>query len=274
MSIWPTQALETYQCPNWPTNRSDCPENDHPTVAALHVLTERALQLPNVTATQKAKWLALQARLPPIPMTVEDNVTVVSPYSSYPNAQHISNSETPELYSTHPFRYFTIGQSIGPQKRNIDPSIYCLETSKRQTCRNADANTGWVQGSLNAALLGRAEKAAKMTLQRALVSPATGYRFPAFAPHFQDYEPSEDHFANMMSTLQFMLIQPVDDQNGSSVLFPSWPCSWDVDFKLRAPRNTIVSGTFKQGQLQSLIVDPPERKASITMMNCQNVTFL
>ena len=47
-----------------------------------------------------------------------------------------------------------------------------------------------MQGLLNAALLGRAEKAARMTLQRALTPPATGYRFPAFAPHFQDYEPS------------------------------------------------------------------------------------
>ena len=47
-----TQALETYQCPNWPTNQSDCPTNDHPTVAALHVLTERALELPNATQEQ------------------------------------------------------------------------------------------------------------------------------------------------------------------------------------------------------------------------------
>ena len=47
-----TQALETYQCPNWPTNKSDCPTNDHPTVAALHVLTERALELPSATKEQ------------------------------------------------------------------------------------------------------------------------------------------------------------------------------------------------------------------------------
>ena len=46
------KALETYQCPNWPTNQSDCPTNDHPTVAALHVLTERALELPSATKEQ------------------------------------------------------------------------------------------------------------------------------------------------------------------------------------------------------------------------------
>ena len=37
-----------------------------------------------------------------------------------------------------------------------------------------------MQGLLNAALLGRAEKAASMTLERAPTPPATGYRFPAF----------------------------------------------------------------------------------------------
>ena len=47
-----------------------------------------------------------------------------------------------------------------------------------------------MQGLLNAALLGRAKKAASMALERALTPPATGYRFPAFGPHFQDYEPS------------------------------------------------------------------------------------
>ena len=41
-----------------------------------------------------------------------------------------------------------------------------------------------------------------MTLQRALTPPATGYRFPAFAPHFQDYEPSEVRFAMQVERLE------------------------------------------------------------------------
>ena len=89
------KALETYQCPNWPTNQSDCPTNDHPTVAALHVLTERALELPSATKEQKKQWGALRAALPPVPMIVEDNnVTVVSPYSTYPDAYHRQDQQT------------------------------------------------------------------------------------------------------------------------------------------------------------------------------------
>ena len=219
--------------------------------------------------------MQLQASLPDLPMVEEDNHTVVSPYLTYPAAQHVSNSETPELYSTHPFRYFTIGRNIAGEKRSIAPSIYCLESSTRQTCRNADANTGWTQGSMISAMLGRAEKAAKMIMERAVVSPAIGYRFPGFASHYQDYEPSEDHFANMMSTLQLMLIQPTDDsiETGGAIFMPAWPCSWDVDFKVRAPRNTIVSGSFVGGELRSLIVEPASRTASVQVLKCQNVKF-
>ena len=40
LRIFPTQALETYQC--WlPPTEQNCPRDDHPTVAALHVLTLR-----------------------------------------------------------------------------------------------------------------------------------------------------------------------------------------------------------------------------------------
>ena len=148
-------------------------------------------------------------------MTTENGYDIVSPYETFDleSTVHISNIETPELYSTHPFRYFTLGRSRlpGARKRDIRPSIYCLEKSTRQTCRNSDLNDGWVQGVLNAALLGRAKKASSDTLARANTPPAKGYRFPAFAPHEQDYAPSEDHLANMNTALQLMLLSPADD---------------------------------------------------------------
>ena len=89
----------------------------------------------------------------------------------------------------------------------------------------------------------------------------------------QDYEPSEDHLANMNTALQLMLLSPADDglDAGGALLFPAWPCKWDVDFKLAAPRQTLVSGSLKRGKLVSLEVDPPERKAAITVLPCQDV---
>jgi hypothetical protein len=281
LTIFPAQALETYQCPTWPATSKNCPTNDHPTVAALHVLTERAQELPTRFSTdaQRAQWKALAEALPAVPMTTANDdgaSVVVSPYETFSttSTRHVSNSETPELYSTHPFRYFTLGRSLlsGTRKRDIAPSIYCLEKSKRETCRNADRNGGWVQGLLNAALLGRAKKASTDTLARAQTAPAKGYRFPGFAQHEQDYEPSEDHLANMNTALQLMLMSPADDglEDGGALLFPAWPCSWNVDFKLMAPRNTVVSGSFVGGQLVELAVVPEARRSAIRVMACQD----
>ena len=112
-----------------------------------------------------------------------------------------------------------------------------------------------------------------MVTERANTSPAIGYVFPGFAQHYQDYQPSADHFSNMNTALQLMLIQPVDDAMEQSrfLLFPSWPCSWDVDFKLHAPRNTVVSGRLVNGTLQDFVVSPKERQADVIVMDCSRV---
>jgi hypothetical protein len=281
LRVSPSQGLETYQCKamRWPQQEGDCPTNDHPTIAALYVLTERALELPPAltTAAQRARWAALRDALPPLPMTTDESeprvpkgALLVSPYEGWERSAPISNCETPELYSTHPFRLLTLGRSLLGERREIAPSIYCLENSTRKTCRNADLNTGWTQGLLNAALLGRAALASARVLERAQTHPAAGYRFPAFAPHMQDYEPSEDHFANMATALQLMLLAPADDgANASALLFPAWPCAWDVDFKLWAPRRTAVSGKLQDGKLLNFDVQPPERRAAIVVRACQ-----
>ena len=113
--IWPTQALETYWCAdtvsktgewtapyfNAAANSSNCIVNDHPTVAALHVLFERALLLPSSvgTSSQRAAWAAMQKILPPLPLITENGILSTSPYSSYPINSATHNGETPELYS-------------------------------------------------------------------------------------------------------------------------------------------------------------------------------
>ena len=75
----------------------------------------------------------------------------------------------------------------------------------------------------------------------------------------------------MNSALQLMLLQSADDglDAGGALLFPAWPCAWDVDFRLAAPRGTVVSGRLVAGKLESLTVEPAERRASITILACQ-----
>ena len=190
--LFPTQALETYQCPfSWPPSLATCPANDHPTVAALHVLTERALALPEglTTAAQRDQWRQLRSSLPAVPLVQEGGTTVVSPYETYPlPGVPRSNVETPELYSTHPFRYFSVG-SARAKGRDLNASLACLENSTRPTCRFADSNSGWTQGGSTRP--SPRARAAAAVVERAAMPPAVGYRFPAFMGHMQDYSAVE-----------------------------------------------------------------------------------
>ena len=135
----------------------------------------------------------------------EDGVMRVSPYATYPKDDALRNSETPELYSVHSFRYYSLGRSLSEQ-RDLSPAIQYITNSTRQTCRNSDANGGWTQGGMNMALLGLTAKARDDVLARSLITPAKGYIFPGFAPHEQDYEPSADRYAIMNTALQWMLL--------------------------------------------------------------------
>ena len=74
---------------------------------------------------------------------------------------------------------------------------------------------------MDAALLGLAHEAAALVLGRAKMKPAQGYRFPVFAPHLQDYEPSADHFAVMANALTYMLLQSKDDADEGVLLLPA-----------------------------------------------------
>ena len=74
----------------------------------------------------------------------------------------------------------------------------------------------------------------------------------------------------MNRCLQEMLIQSGDDgfTSTSIVLFPAWPCEWDVSFKLWGPLNTSVDVVYAGGKVASLVVDPPSRAGAIKYANC------
>ena len=82
---------------------------------------------------------------------------------------------------------------------------------------------------------------------------------------------NEDHFSNMNTALQLMLLQPADDglERSGALLFPAWPCDWDVSFRLAAPNNTWVEAALVGGELACLSVTPPERRDAITVLPCQ-----
>ena len=66
-----------------------------------------------------------------------------------------------------------------------------------------------------------------------------------------------------MIGLQEMLMQTVDRK---IYLFPAWPRSWDVSFKLHAPYQTTVEGVLKDGKVTLLKVIPESRESDVEIM--------
>jgi len=237
--IWPAQVLETYWCYfNTTTARWDnCCEDDAPTISGMLTLFEKLLALPPglTTPQQRASWAEFSSlRMPLLPLKPDGTIAPARVLSTGP----IKNSEGPELFAMHPHRVFTKGREVATG-RNISTGIATYLSSAWAKY----SNVGWNYAINAAVLLGLTEAAVPQLISRALTTPAPGYRFPGFAPQFQDYDPSADHFANFARALQEMLLQGGEDGFGNAtiVLFPSWPCEWDVDAKLWAPGNTTVS---------------------------------
>lgn len=160
--IWPTQALETWWC-EWDTARDrpqdNCCQNDMPTVAGLYSLLQKLLALPagTVTAAQRAEWQTFLGELPPLPKSADGKM--LSPAAVLSSGKH--NSETPELYAVHPYRLYTVGTNH-TRGTDLSPALASFVADPL-----AHSNGGWNQGVMNAALLGMAEVAGAMVLQRA-----------------------------------------------------------------------------------------------------------
>ena len=178
-----------------------------------------------------------------------------------PGSHRTSNGENAELYAVHPYRQATRARG------DADALAKGLDAFKNKVFAE---DVGWNQVAMDASLLGLAAEAAAYVVARARTMPAQGYRFPAFAPHEQDFEPSGDHFAVFQNAVQYMLIQRVDDAAESVLLLPSWPCAWDVNFTLSAPRNTTVTGSVKNGKL-AFTVDPVGRTPAVHAAACQAI---
>ncbi|MBX7106997.1 MAG: hypothetical protein K1X57_23200, partial [Gemmataceae bacterium] len=162
----------------------------------------------------------------------------------------LANIENPELYAIFPYRHFGVGKAD-------------LDLARRTFARRANRNNvGWCQDSIQAAYLGLADEAAAMRARRAAVKDAKS-RFPAFWGPNYDWVPDQDHGSNVLTTLQSMLLQCEGDR---ILLLPAWPRGWNCDFRLHAPRDTLLTGSVRDGRLATLIVWPPERLADVEIL--------
>jgi hypothetical protein len=238
----PAQSLETFHAA----------VNPMPEIAGLRFLLPRLLALPKTVTTeaQRSRWTRIVQELPPAPIADVGGVKLLRPADSFSGA---SNSENPELYAVFPFRLYGVGR----------PDLALARaTYERRANRH---NRGWCQDSIQAACLGLGDEAGRLVAARA-AQINTGYRFPVmWGPNF-DWIPDQDHGNNILTTLQFMLLQSDGDR---LFLLPAWPKQWNVAFKLHAPRNTVVEGVYRDGKLEQLKITPDSRAKDIVKMDPQ-----
>ena len=223
--------------------------NPMPEVAGLHFILGRLLRLPHdlTTMDKRASWQHTLDDLPEIPTRICNGVKVLSPGKEF---HGYANSENVELYAVFPYRLFGVG------KEGLDLGQLTFANRFRQ------ATGGWQQDAIQAALLGLPTDAGQAVEVNFLTKDRYS-RFPAFwGPNF-DYVPDQDHGCVAMTALQRMVMQT---EGREILILPGWPHFWDVEFKLRAPYNTVVEGVYRSGKLESLKVTPNSRAKDVIVV--------
>jgi hypothetical protein len=65
-----------------------------------------------------------------------------------------------------------------------------------------------------------------------------------------------------------MLVQEASDK---ILLLPAWPANWDTEFKLHLAGQTIITGTVKEGVLQSWDIEPASRRNDVVLYEPQKI---
>ena len=239
--MYPSMAAETW----WDTT------NPMPELSGLHSITQRLMDLPEnlTTASDKIFWEEMNSKLPEIPLRNTPSGMALAPAERFENKKNVEN---PELYAVFPFRLYGVGMP------NIDFGKKALEH------RWDKGAFGWRQDDIFMAYLGLTEQAKANLLERSKNYDKNS-RFPAFWGPNYDWTPDQDHGGVLMKTFQSMLLQ-TDPYSDKIYLLPAWPKEWNAEFKLNAPKNTIITGNVKNGKVQDLIVTPNSRLKDIKIM--------
>jgi len=226
--------------------------NPLPEVAGLKFIVGRLLELPAdlTTERQRTDWKRLLGELPEVPSKTVGGKTFLLPAETFTNH---ANVENPELYAVFPYRLFGAGR---------DGLEIARETFNRRENRH---NTCWWQDDIDMACLGLAAQARQNVAGR-FASINGSFRFPAMWGPGNDEIPDMDHGGVGQMALQYMILQPLGDK---FLLFPAWPKQWNVEFKLHAPKQTVVEGIYRDGKLEQLKVTPESRAKDLIKLEPQ-----
>lgn len=237
--LYPGSAAETYKMAYNATS----------TITGLKTVLQRLLELKSASEEQKKNWQAMLNTIPQISFREFDGKPTISPAKLW---ERVNNTESPQLYPVYPYGIYGVGKpglDTAVNTYHLDPDVLKFRS-----------HIGWKQDNIFAARLGLTDEAARLTK---LKLQNSGRRFPAFwGPGF-DWTPDHNWGGSGMIGLQEMLMQC---DGKKIILFPAWPKSWDVHFKLHAPYQTTVEGILKNGKLENLKVIPEERTKDIKIM--------
>ncbi|MGA3008475.1 MAG: carbohydrate-binding protein, partial [Opitutaceae bacterium] len=206
---------------------------------------QKLLALPGnlTTPALVSEWQGCLAALPPLPM--DSTGAYVKPAQIYGSGM---NSENPECYCIFPYRIYGVGLP------NFNTA---LATFNNRTVKTYKYD--WSQDPIDEALVGLTS-AAQTDVINNFNDTASTARYQAFWATRNDYVPTEDTGGAAMSALQYMLMQCVGSK---IILFPAWPATWNVDFKLNAPENTSVRLVLQGRDIAQLTVTPASRASDV-----------
>jgi len=224
--------------------------NSTVTIAALATVIGRLLSLPAqyLTIEERSYLKGYLQRLPPIPFRQMDGKRVIGPAELW---DRIQNVEIPQLYPVFPYPIYGVGH---PHLQvAIDTWRYGVDTQQQKNY------VSWHQDAIFCARLGLTNEATAIMIQK---MDDSGRRCPTFWGPGHDWVPDHNWGGSGMVGVQEMLLQTVEKR---LFLFPAWPRSWDVAFKLHAPYETTVEGHLSRGKLERLVVSPPTRRKDIVL---------
>ena len=236
--ITPSKACEAY---NGAVNPADA-------TAGLHAVLTGLLELDDdlVPPRKKAEYREMLSRVPPIPTAETDGHRVLAPAA---NLKTKRCGEIPELYPVFPYDRYGLGR---------DGLDVARETWQRTG--GSKGHVSWHQGGIFCARLGLADEAAEFAVKKLADS---GRRFPTYWGPGHDWVPDHNWGGSGMIGLQEMLLQAHGEQIW---LLPAWPDGWDADFKLHAPKQTMVEAKVRGGKVVDLKVTPGSRRKDVVLL--------
>jgi len=235
-------------------------ENPIEVVAALRRLSDALTKLDPalVSPGEKAYFANLLAILPEIPTGEKNGVQILLPAKSF--EKFYNKWELPELYVAWPYRLHSVTR---PGTAAIAQATW--DNLPPDRAAKVTRDYSWMPVVVNMAAIGNTKEAERRVIDKLSNTSAPQARFPAFFGPGHDWLPDHNWGGSGMVGLQEMLLAADPYGDGKIYLLPAWPKEWNVDFKLRAPEQTTVEASVKNGKIISLKVTPESRRKDVVV---------